>query len=114
MAQRRIVVGTTPVLLADYNKNRASISVIFLPTDIVAGNTGKIFLGKGFTPTSTVGDPTQGDILLQGSELSDASSYQNDSSIFKGQYWAIADVAGQVVTVDETSNESVKPVIENV
>lgn len=113
MAQRRIVVGTTPELLADYNKNRASISVIFLPTDIVPGNTGKIFLGKGFTPTATVGDPTQGDVLLQGSELADASAYQNDSSVFKGQYWAVADTPGQIVTVDESSNELVKPVTNN-
>lgn len=112
MAQRRIVVGTTPVLLADYNKNRSYISIIMLPTNVEAGNTGNLFIGKGFTPVATVGSPSQGDILQQSGELADSASYQGDTSIFKGQYWAVASTAGQVVFVDEAGEPTPKaPVV---
>lgn len=101
MAQRRIVVGTDPVLLADSNRNRSYISIIFLPTNIEAGNTGNLFVGKGFVPAATIGAPNQGDILQQAGELADTAKYKGDTSVFKGQYWAVASAAGQVVFVDE-------------
>lgn len=101
MAQRRIVVGTTPVLLADYNKYRSFISIIMLPTNVEAGNTGNLFIGKGFTPVATVGSPSQGDILQQAGEVSDSAKYKGDTSVFKGQYWAVASAANQVIFVDE-------------
>lgn len=113
MAQRRIVVGTTPVLLADYNKHRSFISIILLPTNVEAGNTGNLFVGKGFTPVATVGSPSQGDILQQAGELSDSASYKGDTSVFKGQYWAVASAANQVVFVDEAGEpEKETPVAE--
>jgi hypothetical protein len=104
MSQRRITVGTTPVLLADYSPKRSSISIILLPTNIEAGNTGNLFIGKGFVPTPTIGAPTQGDILQQAGELADSSKYQGDSSVFKGQYWGVASAANQIAFVDETSD----------
>lgn len=108
MAQRRFVVGTAPVLVADYNKYRSSISIIFLPTNIEAGNTGNLFVGKGFVPTATVGAPTQGDILQQAGEVSDVGTYKGDTSVFKGQYWVVASIANQVIFVDETGEPEPK------
>lgn len=103
MAQRKVVVGTTPTLLADYNAKRAAISITFSPTNIEAGNTGNLFVGKGFPPVNTVGSPQQGDVLQQAGGLVDSKKFENDTSVFKGQWWATASIANQVVVVDEAS-----------
>lgn len=113
MAQRRITVGTTPVLLADYNKYRSFISIIFLPTNVEAGNTGNVFIGKGFTPVAVIGSPSQGDIIQQAGEVADTAKYKGDTSVFKGQYWAVASTAGQVLFVDEAGEpEPTAPVAQ--
>lgn len=104
MAQRRYVVGTTPVLLAENTPKRTFISIVFLPTNIEAGNTGNLFIGKGFVPSATIGAPTQGDIVQQAGEINDSAKYKGDTSVFKGQYWAVASIANQVVIVDEASD----------
>jgi hypothetical protein len=108
MSQRRYIVGTTPVLLADYNKYRASISIIYLPTNVEAGNTGNVFIGKGFTPVATIGSPAQGDVIQQAGEVSDSSKYKGDTSVFKGQYWAVASIANQILVVDESGEPEPK------
>jgi hypothetical protein len=102
MPQRRYVVGTSPVLIANDNKARASISITMLPTAVESGNTGRVHVGKGFIPTATLGAPNQGDILLQGTTISDVPQFEGDPSLFKGQWWAIADTPNQILTVDET------------
>lgn len=102
MAQRRITVGTTPVLLAQSRSNRASISISMLPSSVETGNTGTISLGKGFVPSSTVGQPTSGDALTQGTQVTDVPQFEGDPSLFQGQWWGVADTAGQIIVVDET------------
>jgi hypothetical protein len=104
MAQRRIVVGTDPVLIAENSPKRTYISIILLPTNIEAGNTGNVFIGKGFAPVNTIGSPMQGDIIQSAGGISDSAKYKGDTSVFKGQYWAVASVAGQVLMVDEASD----------
>ena len=100
-AQKRIVVGTSAVLLANPNPSRRSIKITFIPSAIETGNTGRIHVGKGFPPSTTLGAPNQGDPLNAGSEVSDGEAYPNDPSVFKGAWWAMASIADQVVIVDE-------------
>jgi hypothetical protein len=101
MAQKRIVVGTNPVLLADFNKNRKSISIIMLPTSIETGNTGRVHVGKGFPPSNNLGDPNQGDPLIQGQQITEQEQFPGDPTVFKGQWWARASIENQVLVVDE-------------
>lgn len=102
----RVSVGTTPTLLLNPNRKRNFWSVTFLPTDIVSGNTGRVHVGKGYQPVATVGSPQQGEILLQGGEVGDEAKYRGDTSVFKGQVWAVASAADQVVEVNEALDES--------
>jgi len=96
MAQKRIVVGTDPVLLADFNKNRKSISILMLPTSIESGNTGRVHIGKGFPPSNN-----QGDSLIQGEQITEQEQFPGDPTVFKGQWWARASIANQILIVDE-------------
>lgn len=106
MAQRTITIGTSPVLLANYRPSRSSISVSMIPTSIQAGNTGVVYVGKGYPPTATSGSPQCGDPVNQGTQFAETAQYVGDSSLFTGQLWATADTAGQVVVVDETANNT--------
>lgn len=105
MAQRRFSIGTSPEIIANYNEKRASIAITMLPTAIESGNTGRVHIGKGFVPAPTVGAPVQGDIITQGTEITDVPQYKGDPSLFRGQWWAVASAASQVIVVDETTDD---------
>jgi len=107
MAQRRYSIGTSPDIIANDKPNRGSISITMIPSSIESGNTGRVHVGKGFPPSATLGAPNQGDMLTQGTSVTDIPQFLGDPSLFKGQWWAIASAAGQIITVDETFNESV-------
>lgn len=102
MAQKRVLVGTSPVLLANGHLNRRNISVSMPPSAVESANTGVVYIGKGFTPSAVAGNPNTGDPLSQGSQFADSEQFDGDPSVFKGQLWAIADTAAQVIIVDET------------
>lgn len=70
-------------------------------TGIAAGNTGRVHIGRGFVPNSTVGDPNSGDILVQGSEMSESKSYPEEN-IHQAEIWLVASAAAQQVSVEET------------
>lgn len=94
-------VGTTPVLALAAHKRRTYWSITMLPTALAAGNTGVLFGGKGFIPSTVVGNPDPSFILSQGGQYAQGEQYQDDANIFRGEVWLVASVAGQVVQVDE-------------
>ena len=108
MSQKQVTVGTTPVILAQHNENRASISVSMPPTSIIAANTGVVYVGKGFVPRAVVGSPDSGDPINQGTQVSDVPQFDGDQSLFKGQWWAISDTAAQKIVVDETTQAAMR------
>lgn len=108
MAQKRVVVGTTPVLIANVNKARASITISMIPTAIEAGNVGRVHIGKGFPPSAILGDADQGDPLIQGTQLVDVAEFPGDPSLFLDQWWATASIVAQIIIVDEMTEISKK------
>ncbi len=105
MAQRQFSVGTTPVLLANGNAKRTAISVSMIPSSISAGNTGVVYVLKGAPPQASVGEPSSGDPISQGSQWQEVGQYTGDPNIYKGPLWATADTAAQLVVVDETTED---------
>lgn len=101
---RNITVGTTPVNLANHaNGKRLSIVISMLPGSAAAANTGTISIAKGRQPTSaTPGTGNNGEIWLRpgGNHVDDAQT-RPGIKVWQGEYWAISDTAGQIVTVDE-------------
>ena len=89
-------------MLANDRPARASINISMPPSAVEAANTGVVYVGKGFVPIASTGEPNSGDPLTQGSQFTDVPQFDGDPSLFKGQYWAIADTASQVVIVDES------------
>ena len=70
-------------------------------TGIEAGNTGRVHIGRNFAPTSTLGQPNTGDILVQGAEISEETTYPEEE-VFRGDIWLTASAADQRVQVEET------------
>lgn len=83
------------------NPDRIFLSILMLPTSIAAGNVGRVHVGQDATPTATVGDPTQGDILVGGTELVEEENFPNDPSVFTGAVIMVASAAAQYVLIDE-------------
>lgn len=102
MGQRVFSVGTTPVLLSNGIGKRTSIVISMSPTSVAAGNTGTVYIGKGFVPIATSGAPNSGTPILQGTQIQDVGSFPDDPSVFQGQWWAVADTASQQLQVDES------------
>ncbi|MDE1925360.1 MAG: hypothetical protein KGH79_04260 [Patescibacteria group bacterium] len=98
---RTLFIGTTPVLVSSPNPNRQYWRLEFTPSSVVAGNTGHVFVGRGFVPNGVVGDPNQGDVLNPGAFIDEETNYPGDTSVFKGAIWAVADAASQQTTYDE-------------
>lgn len=97
-----IFIGTTPQLIFPAQKSRVRWTIEFMPASIVAGNTGKVFVARGFVPNAVVGDPNQGDVLNAGASIEEKKQYADDSLPYKGSIWVVADTANQQCTIDET------------
>ena len=98
---RIVTVGTTPIQVLQDNPARVGWQIIMPSTTIEAGNTGRVHIGKGFIPSTVVGNPVQGLILTSGSQTGEERLYLEDVSVFQGSIWIVASVAGQRVWVEE-------------
>lgn len=100
---RTITVGTSPIQLLHPNADRVRWTITYTPSSIANDNTGLIFIGRGFIPNATVGDPNQGDVLNSGSSIEEKKQFAEDSLPYKGAIWIVSNSASQQVTVDEQS-----------
>ena len=101
MARRTI--GTEPIQVATRNPRRHQITVQLLPNNIEAGNTGLVFGKFGSAPVADLNSNTWDFVLNSGS--ADGSNFydSSDKAYQEQELWLIADTAGQVVNVVETS-----------
>ncbi len=98
--QKTVIVGTTPVLALGDNPDRYAWRVTMKSTVLVAGNTGKVAVGRTFVPTITQGQPNSGDPMVQGSEIKEQKAFMEDN-VFTGNLWVISDTAAQELSVEE-------------
>lgn len=97
----RATIGTTPLQVAFRNNKRRVLSVQFIPSSIVAGNTGLIFGKFGAAPVASA-DSNSWDFMLNAGA---ADGTNIDESLpeapNKQDLWLISDTAGQIVNVIE-------------
>ncbi len=99
MARRTI--GTVPVQVAVRNLKRLSLSAQFLPSSIIAGNTGLIF-GKFGTPPVASSESNTWDFLLNAGATDGTNVDENQKRAPNTEdLWLISDTAGQIVNVVE-------------
>jgi hypothetical protein len=93
-------IGTTPVLALMGNALRIAWRVTMPSSAIIAANTGRVHVGRGYQPSTDLTSPIIGDFVTQGGETREAKAFKEDR-VFVGDLWLIASVAGQVVIVEE-------------
>lgn len=96
-----LIVGTSPKLMLGPNLTRRGWTATFPPSQLFAANTGRIHLGLGFIPSTVVGSPDQGFVLIPGSFIGDEKLWEQDKGVYRGEIWAVASIAGQLLWVDE-------------
>ncbi len=100
-----ITLSTTrPTLLLNENPNRRRIAIQMQPFDVDANNIGTIHIGFGFQPVATVGHASQGEVLLQGSVLSQPSAGEKLEDKHKRAVWATTATTNQTLIVEEEVN----------
>lgn len=97
----RLTIGTTPIQVAWRNPKRFSLAVQFLPSSIIAGNTGLIFGKFGAAPVANVESNTWDFVLNPGA----ADGTNIDEALAKApeerDLWLISDTAAQIINVVE-------------
>jgi len=99
------IVGKTPVAILNPNKKRVRWYIQFIPSSIQAGNTGLIFIGRGFVPVATVGHANQGEVLNAGASIEEVKQFEGDTRPYKGTIWAVSDTDDQQCVVEEEVSE---------
>ena len=94
---------TTPILLLNPNPKRTKYSVQMQAELVDPVNLGKIFVGLGFQPVATVGEPLQGEVLIQSAVLERPRVGETLTEREKGAIWAVSDTANQTLVVEEES-----------
>ncbi|MEM2351928.1 MAG: hypothetical protein QXT26_05935 [Thermoproteota archaeon] len=97
----KVTVGTVGIMVLRPNPYRTGYRITMPTTSLYPANTGRVHIGEGYIPTPDPNAPDCGDIITQGISIEVSEAYPNDPSVFKGEIYAIANTADQVILVDE-------------
>jgi len=100
----RLIIGIEPVQLSWGNPKRKSWEIQFIPSSIIATNTGNIFVKRGSAPKADLASNTYDAVLNAGASTGDNVDKTAKEADFKGSLWAISDTADQVVTFEESTS----------
>ncbi len=102
----RVVVDTTPVQVLPPNSKRKKWEIQFLPTSVIAGNTGSImFLGIGHPPGNSTTRNTYDEAMVPGAAVVKNIADGNSRAEVEDAIWLQSDTAGQVVNIREDVGE---------
>ncbi len=107
--QRTIDVGTVPVQVLPANPRRKSWYVQFLSFGQDSGNTGRIFVARGFRPVATENHPSQGQPVTTGGNAGDNINNVLPKCPYLGDIWVVAENASQTIEIFESDVEDEKP-----
>ncbi len=96
---------TNPTLLLNANPLRRRLFLQMQPINVDATNDERIHIGKGFQPSSSVGNPNQGEVLLPGSAIEEMKGFEGDIRPYKGPIWATSSKQNQTMIVEEEVEE---------
>lgn|SRR3990167_5050708 len=97
----RIIIGVLPKQIMWRNPNRRKWEIQFIPSSIIAGNTGKIYIKRGSAPKADDNSNTWDHVLIGGASVGDNISDQQKKSPWLDDVWAISDTADQICTLEE-------------
>lgn len=97
----RLVIGTEPVQVLAPNNKRTKWEVEFVPSSVIAGNTGLVYMGIGNPPGNVV-TRTSYDAVMNPGASNQRNTKEGHSDLeVHSAIWLQSDTAGQVVLVRE-------------
>lgn len=97
----RIAVGTTPMQVLAPNPRRTKWEVEFLPSSIVAGNTGLVYMGIGSPPGNALTKISYDAVMNPGASNERNTKDGHSDMEVKNAIWLQADTADQICLVRE-------------
>ena len=95
-----ISIGTTPIIILQPTKMRAPWELQFIPSSIIAGNSGKVFISRGSVPSATAGDLSQGEVLTAGAVTGGGRQGDIDVPANPREVWAVSDTSNQICVLN--------------
>ncbi len=96
-----IDIGTEAKQVLKANLKRRSWFVQFYANSQDAGNSGRIFVARGFRPVPTENHPSQGQPVTPGGYTGDNIELILPECPYKGDVWVAAENANQTIEVFE-------------
>lgn len=75
------------------------------PSSVDSNNTGRVHIGKGFQPNISVGDPNQGEVLIQSAYIEEIKEFEADLKPYKGPIWGRSSANNQTILLEEETSE---------
>lgn len=101
----RLTIGTDPVQVLKPNSKRIKWEIQVLPSSIIAGNTGLVFVARGHAPGSVTALNTLDETLNAGASTTENLMDGSSKDRVQEEVWLISDTAGQIVNVSEDIEE---------
>jgi hypothetical protein len=97
----RLAIGTTPKQVLPPNTGRIGWEVQFLPSSIIAGNTGNVFLAVNNPPGNSVEGEVYDELLNAGASVTRRLADGDSPELVHAAVWLQSDGTDQIVLVKE-------------
>lgn len=99
------LTANKPTLLLDPNPRRKKVLIQMQAKAVDSNNTGKVYVGFGFQPVAIVGNPNQGEVLIQSAYIEKPRTGEKLEEREKDAVWATSDTDNQTLIVEEEVEE---------
>ena len=103
----RILVGTDPVQILAPNARRTKWEVEFLPSSVVSGNVGLVYLAIGNPPGNVLTRTSYDAVMNPGSSNERNTKDGHSKMEVQSAIWIQSDTIDQVVMVREDLSEDI-------
>lgn len=103
----RLEITTQPKQVLAPSTSRIGWEVQYLPSSIVAGNTGLVYLASRVPPSADVTSTVYEEVLNPGASVARTIANGDSTDVVRDAVWLVSDTAGMVVLVKEFIGDEV-------
>lgn len=104
----QLTIGTTPVQLIKPNKKRTAWEIQFVPSSIIATNTGLVFVQVGDPPGNATESNQYDEVLNAGASVKRSLRDGDSAYLVQSAVWLRSDTANQIVIIKEVIDEKIE------
>jgi len=101
----RILIGTVPQQVLAPNGRRTKWEIEFIPSSVIAGNTGLVYMAIGNPPGNALTKNSYDAVMNAGSSNQRNTKDGHSALEVQSAIWLQADTAGQVCLIREDLSE---------